>query len=461
MKPSRSILAVALSLALAAAAHAQEPALTLPRAEMEQLLNAYSLIKMQYVDKVDDKKLLTDAIGGMLAALDPHSQYLDKDDLIALEKDHTGEYVGIGMEVELDSGKMVVLGLTEGGPAALCGIAPGDAIVAIDGQAVTGLRMNEVARRMRGVPGSVVEVALSRPRESALRTFKVKREALHSNTVSARLIAEGLAWVRISEFGGATTADLAAALKSLDTGGGPKGLILDLRNDPGGMISAAVGVGAAFLPPDTPLFSARGRSPGSNVDVTASERYYRTGGAEDVLEHVPAWTRAVPLAVLVNGASASAAELVAGALQDHRRAVVIGTPTFGKGSIQGIIPLSDNSAIKMTVARYFTPNGHEIQAQGITPDVLVQPSAASVTLQPVQLREADLANHLPAIQTAAQPGRSVAENPRLFGTRDDKAMQAAIARLAPAEGSKLPIAGLIRRWGAVLRTGLADAVGKL
>jgi carboxyl-terminal processing protease len=447
MTISRSILAAALWLALAPAAHAAETTVTLPRAEMEQLLGAYKLIKQQYVDTVDDKKLLTDAMGGMLASLDPHSQYLNKDDLLELEKNQTGEYVGIGMEVEFDRGKMVVLGLTEGGPAASKGIRPADVIVAIDGRAVSGLHMNEVSRRMRGLPGSLVEVSVSRPRETALRTFSVMRAALHSNTVTARTVAPGLAWIRISAFGGATSADLATELKKLDVDGGPKGLILDLRNDPGGLITAAVGVAAAFLPPDTVLFSSRGRMPGSNVSVTVDERYFKTSAAD---EPAAAWARQVPLTVLVNGASASAAELLAGAIQDNKRGIVIGTQTFGKGSIQSIIPLSENSAIKMTVARYYTPNGREIQARGITPDVLVKPSAASTASQSVQLREADFANHLPATLPVAETSRAAAEDSQLFGTRDDKALQVAIDRLAPSRS--LALGDLVRRWRAVLRT---------
>lgn len=452
MTTSRSILAAALCLALLPAAQAAETAVSVPRAELEQLLDAYQLIKLQYVDKVDDKKLITDAIGGMLASLDPHSQYLNKDDLLDLEKDQTGEYVGVGMEVEFDHGTMVVLGLTEHGPAASRGIQPADVIVSIDGHAVTGLRMNEVTRRMRGLPGSVVEVTVSRPRETALRTFSITRAALHSKTVTARAVGPGLAWIRISEFGGATSADLAAQLKTLDINGGPKGIILDLRNDPGGLITAAVGVAAAFLPPETTLFSARGRMPGTNVAVTASERFFKSSAAADGVDPTPAWARKVPLTVLVNGASASAAELVAGALQDNQRGVVIGSQTFGKGSIQSIIPLSKDSAIKMTVARYYTPKGQEIQARGITPDVLVQPGAASKTPLPVQLREADLANHLPATLPVAETSRAPAEDPELFGTAGDKAMRAAIDRLTPADSRGLAFSELVRRWSAVLRS---------
>jgi carboxyl-terminal processing protease len=258
------------------------------------------------------------------------------------------------------------------------------------------------------------------------------------------MAAPGLAWIRISEFGGATAADLAAALKKMEA---PRGLILDLRNDPGGLVATGVAVAGAFVQPGTVLFSARGREPGANATVTVDERYYRQQGQPDVLAGLPAWTRTVPLTVLVNGASASAAELVTGALQDQHRATVIGTRTFGKGSIQSVIGLDEDSGIKFTVARYFTPNGHEIQARGVTPDIVVTPAAAAD--DDLLLREADLAKHLPATQPPGTPleaKHEPIESTRTFGTRDDKALQTAVAVLTPEDKRSSTLAALLRRW---------------
>jgi len=235
--------------------------------------------------------------------------------------------------------------------------------------------------------------------------------------------------------------------------------VLDLRNDPGGLVGAAVSVAGAFLAPDTVVFTARGNAPGANATVTVNPRYYRQAGEADVLAGLPAWTRTVPLTVLVNGASASAAELVAGALQDGHRATVVGTQTFGKGSIQSVIPLGEDSGIKFTVARYFTPNGHEIQAHGVTPDVVVAPAAAAD--DELLLREADLANHLPPAHgtPAATVKREPLESTRSFGTRDDKALKTAVALLAPGQEHGATLAGLLHRWREELRPGSALAAG--
>jgi carboxyl-terminal processing protease len=225
--------------------------------------------------------------------------------------------------------------------------------------------------------------------------------------------------------------------------------VLDLRNDPGGLVASGVAVAGAFLPSGAVVFSARGREADVLDTVTVDERYYRLPGEADVLADLPAWTRTVPLAVLVNGASASAAELVAGALQDHRRATVVGTRTFGKGSIQSVIPLSEDSAVKLTVARYFTPSGREIQAHGVLPDIVVAPAATADGGW--LLREADLANHLPpAWQDTVESAHMPAESGRLFGTRGDKALRTAMALLEPKDRRVPPWLALLRR----LRAGL-------
>jgi carboxyl-terminal processing protease len=463
----RTALAVigALLLACAPVAHADDvaapapqPDLKLPQAQVERLLEAYALIKQNYVGEADDKALFDGALSGMLAALDAHSGYLDKDAMRDLGRENSGEYVGIGIEVEGSRDQLRVVSAADGTPAERAGIRPGDVIVAVDGAPVAGLSNAEVARRMHGAPGTVVAIGLAR--HDKVETLRITRAALHNDTVRVRMAAPGLAWIRISEFGGATAADLAAALKTLDGKDAPRGLVLDLRNDPGGLVSAGVAVAGAFLPPGTVLFSARGRGPGANATVTVDARYYRHADEPDVLAGLPAWTRTVPLTVLVNGSSASAAELVTGALQDQRRATVIGTRTFGKGSIQSVIALDEDSGIKFTVARYFTPDGHEIQARGITPDIVVAPAVAAD--DDLLLREADLAGHLPATQPGdaqADAQREPLQSARTFGTRDDTALQTAVAVLTPADKRTPLLSGLLS--GLLQRSGSGPAPGAI
>lgn len=409
---------------------------TLPEAQLEKLMTAYALIQRDYVARPDDDKLFDGALAGMLAALDPHSQYLNREDMRDIDRETSGDYVGIGITIEVDHERMRIVHVAAGSPAERAGIRPGEIVTAIDGVDPGGMSGPEVARRMRGAPGTRVVLALG-----ANRSLPLTREALRDSTVSVRSPAPGLAWLRIEEFGGATGAEVTAALKKLDGAGAPRGLVLDLRNNPGGLLPSAIAVAGAFLPEGTLLFSARGRQASDVRSVTVDQRYYRRAGEDDVLAGLPAWCRGVPLVVLVNGASASAAELLAGALQDHGRARIVGARTFGKGSIQSIIPLDAGSGVKFTVARYFTPNGHEVQAHGIVPDVAAAPLAVADggALLP---READLANHLAPVDAAAAgsaaksapdsaPVRAPAERTAAFGGRDDHALQAALALLAP------------------------------
>ena len=454
-------LALALALCCATLAHAQDQqqaSVTIPKAELDQLIAAYALVKSQYVEAPDERKLLTAAIGGMLASLDPHSQYLGKDDLAGLEQDRLGEYVGIGIEVEIDAGRMQVVAVADDGPAAQAGIEPGDTLATLDDAVISRLGAPEVAKRMRGVPGTALALGWQRGGKGELRHADITRAALRSETVRTQTVAPGVAWIRVAGFEGRTAADLAAALSTLDAGGAPRAIVLDLRNDPGGLVSSAVGVAGAFLPRDTLLFSARGRMEGADSQVTVAQRYYREPNGPDVLANLPAWTRTVPLAVLVNGSSASSAELVAGALQDNGRARIVGTQTFGKGSIQTVFPLSDDSAVKMTVARYFTPRGREIQAQGITPDVVVAPAPGKSGADGLALREADLEHHLEATlpaqdaaPDAAPPARRAAlESTRMFGSADDRALATAVKMLAPDAGLAYEAGALLRKLGSTV-----------
>ena len=431
------ILCLLFPLVAANTCPAGEP-VVVPAAEFQALLSAYALVKTRYVDAPDDKKLLEGAIAGMLASLDPHSGFLDKDELDEVRKDEAGEYTGIGISVDFAAADMVVTAVTANSPAYLAGMEPGDTVASIDGVTLSGMRLPEIARRMRGVPGSVLDIGYRRDGSGAVRTARLHRAALLAQTVTTRAMPNGVVWIQVSAFEGRTAQDLVAALKTLDASGAPRGIVLDVRNDPGGLVSAAVGVAGAFLPTGTPLFSARGRATATDMadaTVTVDPRFYQRPDEQDVLADLPAWARTVPLAVLGNGASASSAELLAGALQDHRRATVLGSRTFGKGSIQSIFPLTGDSAVKLTVARYFTPNGHEIQARGITPDVVVAPDPARNDALGLALREEDLAQHLaailPAQDDALPPTRAGVESTRMFGTRDDKALAAAVSLLGP------------------------------
>lgn len=442
--------AAIILILFSASCRAGEP-VVVPTAEFESLLAAYALVKSRYVEAPDDKKLLDGAIAGMLASLDPHSSYLDKDELDEVRKDNAGQYTGIGISVELDAGDMIVTAVTADSPADMAGIAPGDTIASIDGATIDGMRLPDIARRMRGVPGSPLAIGVRHGGAGAVRTASLRRAALLSHTVRTRAMANGVAWIQLSAFEGNTAHDLVAALKALDATGTPRGIVLDVRNDPGGLVSAAVGVAGAFLPQGTPLFSARGREADvdSQATVTVDPRFYQRPGEPDVLADLPAWARTVPLAVLVNGASASSAELLAGALQDHGRATVLGTQTFGKGSIQSIFPLTADSAVKITVARYFTPNGNEIQAHGITPDVIVAPDRARNDATRLALREEDLAQHLEAVlpeeDDALPVKRAAVESTRMFGTRHDKALAAAVTLLVPGPDQASPGGGLLSK----------------
>ena len=457
-----------VSLCCAPLAHAGDGAsVTLPKEELDQLIAAYALVKSQYVEAPDERKLLTAAIGGMLASLDPHSQYLGKDDLAELERDRLGEYVGIGVEVEVEDGQMHVVAVAEDGPAALAGIEPGDTLESVNGDAILRMRAAELEKRMRGVPGTALTLGVRSCGKGALRSIDVTRAALRADTVRTRMAAPGVAWIRISSFESRTAADLAAALTTLDAGAAPRGIVLDLRNDPGGLVASAVGVAGAFLPEGTLVFSARGRMAGADSQVTVAPRYYRGPNEPDVLAGLPAWARTVPLTVLVNGGSASSAELVAGALQDHGRARIVGTRTFGKGSIQTVFPLSEDSALKMTVARYFTPRGREIQARGIVPDVVVAPLRGKSGAEGLVLREADLEHHLettlPAQDGTALPARpmqrAALESTRLFGSGDDRALATAVRMLAPDLGLAHEAGALLRKLGLKIEAS-AQAVAK-
>ena len=326
----------------------------LPLEALRSFTEVYERIQRDYVESVDDEALIRNAIRGMLENLDPHSAYLDAEAYQELQEGTRGEFGGLGIEVGNRDGFVEVIAPIDGTPADAAGIRPGDLIIRINGESVKGLELREAVRLMRGEPGSTVSLSVMRESADQPREITMERAIIRVESVRAEMLEPGLGYVRISQFQSGTGDDLLRALERLNRNAdGLDGLVLDLRNNPGGVLQAAVEVADAFLSRGE-IVSTRGR-----VD-RAESRFIAT--PNDAIS-------GAPLVVLVNAGSASASEIVAGALQDHRRAVILGESTFGKGSVQSILPLRDGHAVKLTTARYFTPDGRSIQAEGIAPDV--------------------------------------------------------------------------------------------
>jgi carboxyl-terminal processing protease len=368
----------------------------MPLAELRQLADVYGLIKSSYVEPVQDKKLLTDAISGMVASLDPHSAYLDQAAYRDLREDTQGKFVGLGIEIaQADGGYIKIVTPIEDSPADRAGIKAGDLIARIDSWAVPGMDMDEAIKRMRGEPHTRVKLTVLRKGQAAPLAFTVAREEIVQKSVKGRIVEPGYAWLRISQFQEPTVDDLAARLGALyKQEPHLKGVVLDLRNDPGGLLQGAVGVAAAFLPRDAEIVSTNGQLPDSKQRFYGRPAHYMLRGDRDALADLPTIFKTVPMVVLVNTGSASASEIVAGALQDYKRAAIVGSPTFGKGSVQTIRPLGNDTAVKLTTARYYTPAGRSIQAKGIVPDYRVDETADGDGLNALRMREADLQRHL-------------------------------------------------------------------
>jgi carboxyl-terminal processing protease len=353
----------------------------------------FNAIKGGYVESVEDKKLITHAVSGMLSGLDPHSAYLDQDAFKDLQVGTQGEFGGLGIEVGMEDGFVKVVSPIEDTPAFRAGIKAGDLIIKLDDTSVKGMTLNDAVKRMRGKPKTQITLTIARKGEAKPIVVTLTREVIKVQSVKSKLLEPGYGYVRITQFQENTTASLAKHLNELYKQGPLKGLVLDLRNDPGGLLHGAIGVSAAFLPAKSLVVSTDGRTEDAKRKYFASSEDYLRGTREDFLKNLPAGVRSVPMVTLVNGGSASASEIVAGALQDHKRSVVLGTQTFGKGSVQTILPLANNTAIKLTTARYYTPNGRSIQAKGITPDIVVEENLDGEEQQQ-RLREADLEHHL-------------------------------------------------------------------
>ncbi|MGB4468107.1 MAG: S41 family peptidase [Azovibrio sp.] len=365
----------------------------LPVEELRTFAEVFNAIKQGYVEPVEDKKMIANAISGMLSNLDPHSAYLDPESFKELQVGTQGEFGGLGIEVGMEDGLVKVVSPIEDTPAYRAGIKAGDLIFKLDDTPVKGLTLNEAVKRMRGKPKTQIRLSILRKGAAKPIEVTLTREVIKVQSVKSRIVEPGYGWVRITQFQENTVPSLVKHINDLYKQGKLKGLVLDLRNDPGGLLNGAVGVAAAFLPPNAKVVSTDGRTPDAKQEYLATPEDYLRGSREDPLKDLPAAVKTVPMVVLINGGSASASEIVAGALQDHKRAVIMGTQSFGKGSVQTVLPLPGNAAIKLTTARYYTPSGRSIQAKGIEPDITVEEKVNGQKSSPL-LREADLEGHL-------------------------------------------------------------------
>ena len=367
----------------------------LPLEELQQLAAVFGMVKSDYVEPVDEKKLINDAIAGMVAGLDPHSQFFDKKNFKDFREGTTGKFIGVGIEIGMEDGLVKIVSPIEGSPAFRGGLKSGDLISKIDDTPVKGLTLDQAVKKMRGEPATKVQLTIYRKSESRSFPITIIREEIRTQSVRAKVVEPGYAWLRVSQFQDRTIDDFAKKLEEIyKQEPNLKGLVLDLRNDPGGLLEGAVALSAAFLPKDVDVVSTNGQISESKATFKASPEYYVRRGSSDPLRKLPAALKNVPLVVLVNEGSASASEIVAGALQDHHRAIIMGAQTFGKGSVQTVRQLSPDTALKITTARYYTPSGRSIQAKGIVPDVMLDETAEGNVFAALRMREADLEKHL-------------------------------------------------------------------
>lgn len=349
---------------------------------IELFTDVLAIVKKSYVEEVDTKKLIYGAINGMLSALDPHSSFMPPETYKELKLDTKGEFGGLGIEISIKDGMLTVISPIEDTPAYRAGVKSGDQIVKIDDKFTKDLTIMDAVKRMRGNKGSKVTLTIMREGFDKPKEFPLVRDIIQVKSVKFKMLDDGYGYVRIAQFQEKTADDLQKALSSLNetSKGKLRGLVLDLRNDPGGLLDQAVKVSEVFLDEGKLIVYTEGR------EKDAQMRFSSRKGDKQ-----PNY----PIVALINSGSASASEIVAGALQDHKRAVVMGVQSFGKGSVQTIIPLSDNSGLRLTTAKYYTPSGRSIQAKGITPDIVVEriELAATEKKESMHMREKDLDNH--------------------------------------------------------------------
>ncbi|WER46329.1 S41 family peptidase [Cupriavidus sp. WKF15] len=450
-------------------ATAQNSSGPLPLDQLRLMADIFGQIKREYVEPVDDKKLLTEAIKGMVASLDPHSAYLDEKDFKELQEGTRGRFAGLGIEISQEEGLVKVINPIEDTPAFRAGIQPGDLITRIDDKPVRGLPLEQAVKRMRGEPGTKVTLTIYRKSEERTFPISITRAEIRVQSVKTKMLDNNtIGWVRLTSFQERTVSDLGRRLNEMaQKNPGLKGIILDLRNNGGGVLQGAVGVAAAFLPEDSTVVSTNGQVPDAKRVYKATFNNYRLSSLEDdPLKEVPALYKKVPMVVLTNAYSASASEIVAGALQDHHRALIMGKTTFGKGSVQTVRPLTNDTGIKLTIAYYYTPTGKSIQAKGIRPDIPVDQNPEGDPDDALITREIDTERHLHNKQESEEPEMNEREQRRVdelrrleeenakktpeerekerrkkpieFGSADDFMLQQAIAQLdgQPVKRSK-------------------------
>lgn len=374
------------------------PAAKLPLEDIGLFADVFGSIKSYYVEDISDEKLLKNAIQGMVSRLDPHSSFLDAKAFKDMQEHTHGEFGGLGIEVTKDVQGVRVVSPIDDTPAARAGIMAGDIIIKIDGKTTADRTLNQNVKSMRGKPNTKIVLTVARKGVTKPLVFPLTRAIIKIRSVKSKMIPkETLGYIRVSQFQERTTEDFAKAVKDL-LKQKATGIVLDLRNNPGGLLNAAIGVSAVFLPPNTEVVSTHGRDPASQrVFHAAAQDYKLEKNAKDALIGLPAASKTIPVVVLVNSASASASEIVSGALQDNKRATIMGTRSFGKGSVQTVIPLrikgEDTIGIKITTAHYFTPSGRSIQAKGITPNIAVDDTPEG-NYPSFNIREADLTGHI-------------------------------------------------------------------
>lgn len=366
---------------------------TLPLDELRIFSEVFAKVKNDYVESIEDRQLIENAIRGMLEGLDPHSAYLDKENYKELQEGTSGEFGGLGIEVGMEDGFVKVISPIDDTPAQRAGIKAGDLIIRLDEKSVKGMQLNDAVKLMRGKPGSDIILTIVREGEDKPREITITRDIITVKSVRGKMLEPGFAYIRISNFQTHTAEDLRKSLEKLkkENENSLSGLILDLRNNPGGILNAAVGVSDLFLDNGLIVYT-EGRIKDSQLTFTAKP--------SDMLKNAP-------IIVLVNGGSASASEIVAGALQDHERAIIMGERTFGKGSVQTILPMNEEAALKLTTARYFTPSGRSIQASGIEPDIIIENIRVNSVANTGngQIKEADLSGHLDSGQENKKDGK--------------------------------------------------------
>ncbi len=429
-----------LLISLTLSAMAQRGTVPLPLRELQQFANVFSAIKSSYVEPVSDEQLINDAIKGMFADLDPHSAYLDAEAFKDMENMTQGGFGGLGIEIGLEKGQPKVISPIEDTPAARAGIMAGDIITHIDGESTQDMGLNEAVKRMRGEPQTAVTLTIKRVGIEEPFDITIVRDHIRVQSVRGHALDDGLIYVRISQFQERTASDLIRQLHELAQGQAPKGLVLDLRNDPGGLLESAIGVSSVFLDKGDLVVSTKGRIPSANREyyVRPLAQVLGVSNQQMTLLRDLDWVRTVPMVVLINAGSASASEIVAGALQDHGRATVLGNRSFGKGSVQSILPLDDESGIKLTTALYYTPSGRSIQVTGVAPDIYVDDTAEGNLFRIP--REGDLQRHLHNENNPdnIEEEENYVKEPKMFefGGADDFQLQQAVNHLLGREVKK-------------------------